>query len=227
MKKCVVVLSGGMDSTVTLLYALKNYDDVSVISFYYKQKQSYELELAKKTVDSLGIKNYQIIDISFLGDICQHSSSNIINSNVKMTLHEDITHKMQPSTYIPNRNMVMLSIAVSFAEANKCSDVLFGFIQTSDVYGCYDTTDKYLSHINNALNLNNGHIVNVISPFNNLSKADEIQYLMDNYGNLDYLKNTITCYSPINNVSCGKCISCVDRLKAFNKLGLKDVIEYL
>lgn len=224
MSKTLVVLSGGLDSTTSLRLAML-YGDVEAISFFYKQKQSIELELAAKTCERLGIP-HKIVDISFLGDLSRGFSTNISGSDIEMPTIHDVLGDPQPVTYVPNRNMIMLSIAASYAETRGIKNIVCGF-QSNDTYGYHDTTENFLEKINAVLSENRTHKINITAPFVNMTKYDEIMEVYNLDGNVDLYKTTITCYNPDENgVSCGTCPSCAERLAAFKKAGLVDPIPY-
>ena len=119
MKKAVVILSGGMDST-TLLYDAKHDGyDVSAISFNYGQKHKKELNVATKTCSKLDI-NHKILDLSVL-NLLAPSALTREDWDVPEGHYADENMKQ---TVVPNRNMVMLSLATSYAIAKK-ADCLF------------------------------------------------------------------------------------------------------
>ena len=225
MNKALVVLSGGMDSTTALRLSIEEYDDVEAISFAYNQKQIFELEMAKRTCENLHIE-HKIINLSFLGDIAKSISTNISGSEIEMPTIYDVLGDPQPVTYVPNRNMIMLSIAASYAETRGINNIICG-LQAHDEYGYWDTTQKFLMSINDVLNQNRTFKILVKAPFINMSKYDELKTVFNLDGNLDLYKNTLTCYNPDEKgSSCGKCPSCAERLKAFEKIGIQDPIEY-
>lgn len=225
MKKALVILSGGLDSTTCLLWATKNYDEVFAVSFDYNQKQRVELELAKKSCESFNVKHV-IVQLGYLGQIASSVSANIIGSDIEMPTIEDVIGLPQPVTYVPNRNMIMLSIAAALAESKDCQTIVTGF-QSNDTYGYWDTTQEFVNSLNSVFSLNRKNPVKIVAPFNGMSKVDEIKYTLENTGSVDLYKNTITCYNPdVNGYSCGMCPSCAERLKAFSIVGVKDPIKY-
>lgn len=224
MNKALVVLSGGLDSTTSLRLALEEYDEVEAISFDYKQKQRIELELAAKTCERLNVK-HKIIDISFLNDINKGFSANT-DSDIEMPTINDVLGEPQPVTYVANRNMILMSIAASYAETRKINTIICGF-QSNDTYGYWDTTPIFVEKLNSLLDENRTHKIKIIAPFANLSKYDELKAVLELDGNLDLYKTTITCYDPDEQGrSCGTCPSCSERLSAFKKIQIEDPIEY-
>lgn len=224
MSKALVILSGGLDSTTALRLAVNEYDEVHAISFDYNQKQSYELECAKKSCELLNV-THKIVNLSFLGDIAKVTSTNIKGSCIKMPTASEVTNNKQPVTYVPNRNMILLSISASYAETMGITDIICGF-QSQDTYGYFDTTQSFLNKINSVLSENRSHTLQVKAPFIGMSKSDEIEKVYELDGNTDLFKNTLTCYNPQYNISCGVCPSCSERLTAFKSLNLVDPILY-
>lgn len=224
MNKALVVLSGGLDSTSALRLSLEQFDEVEAISFDYKQKQRVELELASQTCKRLNVK-HKIIDISFLNDINKGFSANT-DSSINMPTIHDVLGEPQPITYVANRNMILMSIAASYAETRKINTIICGF-QSNDTYGYHDTTPVFLEKLNSVLDENRTHKIKIIAPFANLSKYDELKAVLELDGNLDLYKTTITCYDPDDQGrSCGTCPSCSERLSAFKKIQIEDPIEY-
>ncbi len=227
----LVVLSGGMDSTIAMRLAVEKYghNHVKAISFDYGQKQVYELQCAKKSTKLLGIE-HKIVDISFLGDISQGFSANV-DPNISMPTIQDILGDPTPKTYVPNRNMILMSIAAAYAETKNISLIIMG-LQVHDEYGYYDTTQRFVDKVNSVLSENRSIQIKVIAPFSELSKTDELKILLELDGNIDLLAHTLTCYNPKGRwwqhtdnfqvFSCGKCPSCSERMKAFKNLNLVD-----
>jgi 7-cyano-7-deazaguanine synthase len=224
IKRAAVSISGGLDST-TLTYLLVDRlgpDSVFALSYNYGQKQSYELELAGKTCEKLGIV-HKIIDISFLGEIVAPVSANVRGSSIAMPTIKEVIGNPAPPTYVPNRNMILFSIATAFAEVNNCQAVYTG-IQTQDQYSYHDTTEAFVDAMNNVNILNRQHYIRLIAPFGRLSKSAEIAIGKDL--NVDY-SLTLTCYNPDEHgVSCGKCPSCSERIQGFKMNGLVDPAPY-
>lgn len=224
MKKALVVLSGGLDSTAALRLSIEQFDEVEAISFDYKQKQRIELELAAQSCERLNVK-HKIVDISFLNDINKGFSANT-DSDIEMPTITDVLGEPQPVTYVANRNMILMSIAASYAETRKINTIVCGF-QSNDTYGYHDTTPTFVEKLNSVLSENRTHKITITAPFVSLSKYDELKAVLDLDGNLDLFKTTITCYNPDDQGrSCGTCPSCAERINAFKKIGITDPIEY-
>jgi len=137
---------------------------------------------------------------------------------------EDVLGDPQPPTYVPFRNLILLSLTMSYAEVTKASHVFTG-LQVHDEYGYWDTTQKFVDSINAVAAQNRTHKVEVVAPFSHLSKYQEIQICreMDKFS---LLYHTISCYNPKDGLSCGKCPTCAERIANFAKVGIVDPIEY-
>lgn len=225
--KALVVLSGGLDSTTTLRLAVEKYGspNVEAISFDYGQRQRLELILAGSSCHRLSV-NHQIVKLDFLRDFNKGFSANV-DTDIDMPTIHDVLGDPQPVTYVANRNMLFMSIGASYAETKGFDLILAGF-QSNDTYGYWDTTPVFLSKLNNVLDENRQTPLQIICPFVDLNKKEEIQAVLELDGNLDLFKSTLTCYNPTSdNKSCGTCPSCAERLAAFQKLGLQDPIKYV
>jgi 7-cyano-7-deazaguanine synthase len=224
-KNVVCVLSGGLDSTIMTYILVQKYGKHRVIalSFNYGQKQKHELNKASYTCIHLGIRHV-ILDLTILGEIARNVSANISGSDVAMPSIKDVLGDPQPKTYVPFRNMILNSLAFSFAEAHNASHVFTG-LQVHDEYGYWDTTKKFVDGMNAVAAQNRTHKVELIAPFSHLSKYEEIM-IAEEIGNVVY-EYTLTCYNPDEfNRSCGKCPSCSERIQNFAKAGLVDPINY-
>ncbi len=223
-KKVTSVLSGGLDSTIVTYTLVEKYgkDNVVALSFNYGQKQSIELEKAKTTCAKLGIAHH-VIDIGFLGKVVEKVSALSASGNVAMPTIEEVLGEPQPVTYVPYRNLILFSIAMSFAESNDAQYVFNG-LQAHDEYSYWDTTSEFTKRVNSVSELNRKNSVKVISPFVEFSKKDEIA--VGKELNVPWL-DTWTCYAgEQGHGACGKCPSCSERIMNFAKAGIKDECPY-
>jgi|MDTC01.1.fsa_nt_gb 7-cyano-7-deazaguanine synthase len=222
----LAVLSGGLDSSVMTMMLVKKYgaDRVTAVSYDYGQKQRVELEKAFELCNKLGIR-HKILDLNILGDIAKPMSANIGGTNIDMPDIKDVLGDPQPPTYVPFRNLIMLSLTMSVAEVAKASHVFTG-LQVHDEYGYWDTSQKFVDSLNAVASQNRTFKVEIVAPFSLLSKKQEID-IANEMGKLELLSSTITCYNPDGYKSCGTCPSCAERIMNFIKAGHKDPIPYI
>lgn len=225
-KNVVAILSGGLDSTIMTHYLVKTYgnDKVYALSFDYGQKQRRELEMARMTCSTLNVI-HQVLDLSVLGNIARKTSANIGGTEVAMPTIKDVLGDPQPVTYVPFRNMILCSIAFSFAEAHNASHIFTG-LQSRDLYGYWDTSPEFVGAMNAVAMKNRQHQIQLVSPFVDISKTEEIKLAMEMHIE-GWLKYTLSCYNPDSEGrSCGTCPTCAERIKAFMDCGIKDPIPY-
>lgn len=224
MKNKVICLSGGLDSTILTYKLVDEFgsDKVKALTFFYGQRHDIEIQKAKLTCEKLGIEQ-KLINISFLGEIVKNVSSLIAGSDIKTPTIKESLGNPQPQSYICNRNMILLSIAISFAEANDADEVYIS-IQCQDNYGYYDATSAFIDKINQVNSLNRLHNIKVIAPFSDIGKCEEIK--LGQTLNVPF-EDTISCYEPDSRgYSCGICLTCSDRIGNFMKAHIKDPIPY-
>ena len=216
MQKVVVILSGGMDSTTLLYEAISQQHEVVALSFNYNQKHKKELEKAKETCDILKIP-HKIMDLSILNELAP-SSLTRDDWDIPEGHYADENMKQ---TVVPNRNMVMLSLATSYAIGIKASRLFYGAHSGDhDIYP--DCRKDFVEQLGRAIKMCDWHKVRLFAPYLDLDKGDIV--IKGKELNVDYSK-TWTCYKG-KGKACGKCGSCVERLEAFEKAGIKDPIEY-
>lgn len=224
-KKVTMILSGGLDSTIAMRLAVEKYgsENVSALTFDYGQKQKIEIERAKQSTAYLGVK-HTVVGASFLYNISLGFSANV-DTDIAMPAIKDVLSDPRPKTYVPNRNMILLSIAAAYAETQD-SDTIFCGLQATDQYAYHDTTQRFIDKLNDVLNENRIIKIKIYAPFSALSKKDEL-VLLKELGDMDLIHYTLTCYNPNDqHESCGKCPSCSERIRAFMSLGLVDPIPY-
>ena len=216
-KECIVLLSGGLDSTVLTHYVMRRRDRMPIaLSFNYGQRHKKELNLARQTAKKLGIK-HKIIKIP-LDKLFDNSA--LLDKKTKMP-GEHYTHKNQRVTVVPNRNMIMLSFAIGLAENLKICEVYYAAHKND--HAIYpDCRPAFLNPMNKASMHATYSCVQVLAPFINKTKKDlvGIGYKLD----IDFL-TTWSCYEG-KKFACGTCATCQERLEAFHKNKLMDPLEY-
>lgn len=225
MKKAVVLLSGGIDSSTTLAIAKSEGYEIYAISFDYGQRHKIEINCAKKIAKYLGVKEHLIVsfDMRKIG-----GSALTTEAKVPEGIVEGI-----PITYVPARNTIFLSFAVAWAEVLLCPNILIG-ANILDYAGYPDCRPEYLSAFEKMANLATkvsveGQIhFKIQAPLLYMSKSEIIKRGISL--NLDY-SLTWSCYdpqgSPENPYPCLKCSSCIYRAKGFEEAGIKDPLSLL
>lgn len=225
-KGVVVVLSGGMDSTIAMRLCVEKYGykNVRALTFNYGQKQAIEIEKARETTKHLMVE-HKILDLVVLGDISQGFSANV-DKSIDMPTIKDVLGDPTPKTYVPNRNMILMSLAAAYAETQGMEYVVCG-LQVHDEYGYWDTTARFVEKMNSVFSENRKIKIKLIAPFVTLNKFEEIKLLEELDGGVGLLMSTLTCYNPDQmGRSCGKCPSCSERIANFAKAGHIDPIPY-
>lgn len=212
--KAVVLLSGGMDSTTLLHYVVKTLGvhAVYALSLVYGQKHARELEMAAWQARAAGVTEHREVELGFMRDLLRGASALTDPDMAVPDLADlDAKQRMQPLTYVPNRNMMLLSLAVAWAEALGAGRVYYG-AQAQDQYGYWDCTVDFIARINDVLALNRNTRIVVEAPFATLSKADVVR--MGISLGVDYAR-TWSCYRG-GEAPCGRCPTCVERERAFD-----------
>jgi len=216
--KAVVVYSGGMDSYTVLHKALSENDEIYAISFNYGQKHNKELIIAAQVCQELNI-SHKVVDITAINSLMAGSSLTLDSDEaIPEGDYEDANMK---STVVPNRNMVLISMAIAYAVSLEASKVYYGAHSGDhDIYP--DCRPEFVEAMNAVSLIANYQAVEIVAPFLKSSKAEILASGLAM--NLDYSK-TWTCYNG-REKACGKCGSCLERLASFKQHNLTDPIKY-
>jgi len=212
MTKTIIVLSGGMDST-TLLYKLLNEGkEVKAISFDYGQIHKKELEMARKTCEKVGV-DHKIIDVTFLRELL---------SNSALTKGENVpeghyANENMVQTVVPNRNMILSSIAIGYAVNEDYDEIALG-IHAGDHAVYPDCRPEFANLLNQIAEIANYKSIKVYTPYINKNKIDIVRE--GTQLGVDYAQ-TWTSYSS-GDEPTGRTGSDVERTEAFIANGLKD-----
>ena len=208
-----------MDSTTLLHYVKRTLGvgEIYALSLIYGQKHVRELEMAAWQANVVGVKEHRQIDIGFVGELLQGKSA-LMNPDVAVPDLADLEESqlLQPPTYVPNRNMILLSLAAAWAESVGAKRVFYG-AQAQDRYGYWDCTVDFVARINDVLSLNRETRVAVEAPFAEKSKAELVRMGLDL--GVDYT-HTWSCYRG-GDEPCGACPTCVERERAFSEVEQK------
>ncbi len=215
--KTVLIYSGGLDST-TLLYALKAEGrDLKALSINYGQRHSRELEFAKNICAKLGVE-HRTVDLSTLKPLLGGSSQT--DSNVEVPEGHYAAENMK-LTVVPNRNMLMLSVAAAWAISEKADTIAYA--AHSGDHAIYpDCRPEFVDALNGALALADWHKVSIERPFINITKGGIVK-LGAKLG-VPYA-DTWSCYKG-KEEHCGACGTCVERREAFVEAGVADPTKY-
>lgn len=222
-KTAVVLLSGGLDSTTCLFIAKQNMDKVYAISFDYGQKHSIELKRAKKIAKSQKIE-HSIIKIQtelFQGTSLTDPKMKVPKDSLKKHLKDNTI----PNTYVPGRNILFLSFALSFAESRNAGRIFIG-VNALDYSGYPDCRPDFIKAYQSMVKKgtksgSKGHSIQIITPLIHLSKK-EIVTLASHLA--VPFADTISCYdpNPLTGKPCGHCDSCILRKKGFAEAEIID-----
>ena len=214
--KVVVIFSGGMDSFTVLNRALKDGKEVYALTFDYGQKHVKEIACASKVCKQLGVA-HKVIDISAINQLLAGSS---LTDDIEIPEGHYEAESMK-STVVPNRNMILLSLAVGYAVSVKASQVYYG--AHSGDHAIYpDCRPEFVMKMNDVCQIANYEAVEIFSPYLTVSKTD---ILTDGLKmGLSY-EDTWTCYNG-REKACGKCGACQERLEAFADKNATDPLAY-
>jgi 7-cyano-7-deazaguanine synthase len=215
-QKVVVIYSGGMDSFTVLHNAIRAGHEVYALSFNYGQRHVKELICAQNVCQELGI-HHKIVDISAINQLIGGSS---LTDDIEVPEGHYAADNMK-STVVPNRNMILLSLAVGYAVSLDAQAVYYG-AHSGDHFIYPDCRPEFVQKMNDVCQIANYEPVDIISPYLQQTK---IEILKDGLKmGLDYSK-TWTCYNG-REKACGKCGSCQERLEAFALNQVTDPLPY-
>ena len=218
-KKAVLIYSGGMDSFTLLHHIMASglaRSDIAALTFNYGQKHVKEVEYAKHVCAELGIE-HKVVDISAINSLLGGSS---LTDDIAIPEGHYEADNMK-STVVPNRNMILLSLAIAYAVSLEADTVYYG--AHSGDHAIYpDCRPEFVQKMDDVSRIANFQPVTISTPFVAMSKIDILARGMEL--GLDYTY-TWTCYNG-REQACGKCGACVERLEAFSGNQKVDPIPY-
>ncbi len=212
----VVIYSGGMDSFTLLHLARARGYRVHALSFDYGQKHVRELECARRVCEALQIP-HKVIDIRAMSEVMSGSS---LTSDIEVPEGHYEEDSMK-STVVPNRNMILLSLATGYAVTVKAGAVWYG-AHGGDHAIYPDCRPEFVSKMDAVCRVANYEPVAIEAPFMAMDKGQILAQGLEL--GLDY-SDTWTCYNG-REQACGRCGSCVERLEAFAANGISDPVPY-
>ena len=224
MKRAVILLSGGLDSTTCLAIAREQGFDLFALTVNYGQRHIFELQSAKNVALSLDVGKHSVLDI----DLAQFGGS-ALTDDIEVP-KDRVESEMAniPATYVPARNTVLLSVALARAETLDSFDIFIG-VNALDYSGYPDCRPEYIESFERTANLAtkagvSGKNFHIHTPLINMTKAEIIKSgtkLGVDYG------LTFSCYDPQETgAPCGHCDACILRLKGFKEAGIPDPLNY-
>jgi 7-cyano-7-deazaguanine synthase len=219
--KCIVLLSGGLDSTTVLAIAKKEFE-ICALSFDYGQRHKFELQSAELIAKKNAVHTFKTITI----DLEQFGHS-ALTSDIAVPKNQDIGNDI-PVTYVPVRNTIFLSYALAYAEVNDIYDIFIG-VNALDYSGYPDCRPEYISAFQNMANLatkftQGDQKITIHTPLIDMTKSEII--LKGSQLGVSY-KDTHSCYDPCSKgLACGECDACSLRKKGFNISNIPDPTLY-
>ncbi len=220
--KAVVLLSGGLDSTVCMAVAKNKGYEVFPLSFNYQQRHSVELESARKVADYYQVARHMIIE----NNMGEFGGSALTDSSIAVP-DGDANRRDIPPTYVPARNLIFLSYALGYAEALGAERIFIG-VNALDYSGYPDCRPEFiqlfqqLADYSTKASVQDKQRIMIETPLIQLSKKDIVLLGTQLQAPLHL---THSCYRG-GSVACGTCDSCVLRLKGFTEAGISDPIAY-
>lgn len=215
--KVVLIQSGGMDSTTLLYHLLAEGHEVKCLGIDYGQRHGKELIHARALCDELGVE-FRVADLSGINGLLAGSSQTSDEVEVPEGHYADENMKL---TVVPNRNMIMLAVAIGWAVSLEYDAVAYA-AHSGDHTIYPDCRPEFADVMSAAAAISNWHRVALLRPFIEMSKADIAALgseLCVPYG------KTWTCYKG-QAEHCGKCGTCVERIEAFELAGVPDPTTY-
>ena len=219
-KKCIVLLSGGLDSATVLKIAQKDFEVVA-LAFDYGQRHKFELSSAKKIA-----KKNSIILNEIKIDLAQFGNS-ALTDDISVPKNQDIGKEI-PITYVPVRNTIFLSYTLAFAEVNEIFDIFIG-VNALDYSGYPDCRPEFITAFEKMANegtkfAQGENKIQIHTPLIDLSKAQIITKGIQL--GVDY-SMTHSCYDPSESgLSCGQCDACILRKAGFKAANITDPTSY-
>lgn len=222
MKKAVVLLSGGLDSTTALAIAKTEGFGTYALSFRYGQRHKVELESAALVAEAMGVSEHVIADIDL-----RRFGGSALTSEIAVPKDRGLEKMGEgiPVTYVPARNTVFLSFALAWAEVLEASDIFIG-VNALDYSGYPDCRPEYIAAYEQMANLatkagvEGRQRLKIHTPLIQRTKAEIIR--RGTGLGVDYAL-TSSCYDPVQDGRpCGQCDSCQLRAKGFAEAGIAD-----
>lgn len=217
-QKAFVLLSGGQDSFVSLLWAINNFIEVEAVTIKYNQTHKKEIDYARNIATKFGIPHY-LYDIDNFFKVL--STSSLLGEGSHNNKHS--LDSQLPASFVPGRNGIFLSILAIHAYSRSIDNLnLVIGVNQVDFSGYPDCRDNYIKAKQIELSLGLNRQVIIYTPLIYLSKA-EIFLIADEYGKLkELIEYTLTCYNGVEEMNewgrgCGNCPACIIRKNGYEE----------
>lgn len=222
MSKAVVLFSGGQDSTTCLYWARSVYDEVLALSVLYGQRHRVEVEVAAEIARLAGVE-HRLVHLPVLGDL--GGSALVGDAPIKVSggFPDVAAPEGLPTSFVPGRNALFLTVAASVAVSRGARDIVAGVCQT-DYSGYPDCRQVFLEAMEKALTLampSSAGPLRLLAPLMSLTKAETVRWARRLRGCWEALARTVTCYEG-RRPGCGVCPSCLLRARGFAEAGEQD-----
>ena len=215
--KAVALFSGGLDSTVLAYHLLDQNAELKLLSIDYGQRHQKELDSSSNIAGSLSIP-HQILQLPMLGNLLGGSAL----TDPAISLPEGhYAEDSMKATVVPNRNMILLSLAAGHAISLQFDTVAYA-AHAGDHTIYPDCSPEFADAMDNVLQLADWNKINLHRPFVKWNKADLVKR---GYELGVPFEKTWSCYAG-GSKHCGKCGTCVERKEAFELVGLSDPTQY-
>lgn len=225
MNSAVLLLSGGLDSVVSLALLKNEYRDIIALTFNYGQKSFIaEKESSAKIAKYYNLK-HEIVHLDWLSNI---STSALNNDNdvpmlTKSDLNSiDVTLNSSKSVWVPNRNGLFVNIAACYAEALGHDSIIIG-ANKEEAATFKDNSIDFINAVNFSLKNSTNSLIEIVAPLVQLSKTEIIKKAIELKVPFEFIHS---CYSS-NEKHCGKCESCLRLLRALEENSALDIIKMI
>lgn len=213
----VLILSGGLDSTVLLHHLRAEGHHLQALSFDYGQRHARELEHARRICEGTDTP-HRVVDLRGLAPL--FARSGLVDRSIPIP-HGEYDEDNMRVTVVPNRNMIMLSVAVAWAITLRAGAVAFA--AHHGYHTLYpDCTPGFIDALAHAVHKADDHRVELLAPFARWTKADIVQRGAELAVPFAL---TWSCYEG-GEVHCGRCGTCVERREAFATASVSDPTRY-
>jgi len=224
MNKSIILLSGGLDSVISLACAKEEYNISLALTFNYGQRaKNQEIAAAANIAKYYNIE-YKVIDIPWLAEITSTSLVNISEKLPALKINEldtiDLTEESAKKVWVPNRNGVFINIAASFADSYNYTHIIFG-ANSEEATTFPDNSQEFISRINESLQYSTMVKPELVAPLINYNKKEIVKIGIEKKIPFNLIRS---CYTD-NQKHCGECESCLRLKRALTEIADKETCK--